>query len=63
MIWKAADQHDPPDINICDFGWEMVDNVPSPIRGDGSVVVLVLVLKESLRTKFKSWSWSWSLRL
>ena len=25
MIWKAADQHDLPDINICDFGWEMVD--------------------------------------
>ena len=26
-----------PDINICDFGWEMVDNVPSPIRGNGIV--------------------------
>ena len=33
MIWKAG----PPDINICDFGWEMVDNVPSPIRGNGIV--------------------------
>ena len=35
-LWKAADQHSPPDIDISNFGWEMKAGVLSP-----SVSILV----------------------
>ena len=29
-LWKAADQHSPPDIDITNFGWEMKAGILSP---------------------------------
>ena len=29
-LWKAADQHSPPDIDVSNFGWEMKAGVLSP---------------------------------
>jgi hypothetical protein len=31
--WKMADQQNPPTINIGDYGWLMVDNIPEPVMG------------------------------
>ena len=31
MLWKAADKDDDPVLNIADFGWEVLNNVPSPV--------------------------------
>ena len=33
ILWKAADQSAPPDVDITNYGWEMVDGVPSPQTG------------------------------
>ena len=35
-LWKAADQHSPPDIDISNFGWEMKAGVLSPCIDPGS---------------------------
>ena len=34
-LWKAADQHSPPDIDISNFGWEMKAGVLSPCIDHG----------------------------
>ena len=34
-LWKAADQHSPPDIDISNFGWEMKAGVLSPCIDPG----------------------------
>ena len=34
-LWKATDQHSPPDIDISNFGWEMKACVLSPCIDPG----------------------------
>ena len=34
-LWKAADQHSPPDIDFSNFGWEMKAGVLSPCIDHG----------------------------
>ena len=34
-LWKAADQHSPPDIDISNFGWEMKAGILSPCIDPG----------------------------
>ena len=34
-LWKAADQHSPPDIDSSNFGWEMKAGVLSPCINPG----------------------------
>ena len=34
-LWKAADQHSPPDIDVSNFGWEMKAGVLSPCIDPG----------------------------
>ena len=34
-LWKGADQHSPPDIDVSNFGWEMKADVPSPCIDPG----------------------------
>lgn len=31
MLWKAADQKQPPNVNVEDFGWVVKDGVPHPV--------------------------------
>ena len=33
LLWKAADQHSPPEdsVNITNFGWEFKDGIPIPV--------------------------------
>ena len=33
MLWKAADQHSPPEesVNITNLGWEFKDDIPIPV--------------------------------
>ena len=31
MLWKAADKQIAPAIVITDFGWEMLNSIPSPV--------------------------------
>jgi hypothetical protein len=33
MLWKAADQPEPPIVNISELGWNMIDGVPNPCTG------------------------------
>ncbi len=33
MIWKSADQRDPPDVDIATFGWEIRNGIPTPVTG------------------------------
>ena len=35
MFWKAADKQVAPAIVITDFGWEMLNNIPSPVIASG----------------------------
>ncbi len=37
MLWKASDKCSPPDVNISDFGWEIVGNIPTPRTGVSEV--------------------------
>ena len=30
MLWKAADQQGPPNVDITTFGWELTEGIPSP---------------------------------
>lgn len=31
MLWKAADQSQPPQVNVEDFGWKINDGLPHPV--------------------------------
>ena len=42
-LWKAADQHSPPDIDISNFGWEMKADVLSPCIDPGPTGPLALM--------------------
>ena len=35
MLWKAADKQVAPAIVITDFGWEMLNSIPSPVFASG----------------------------
>ena len=35
MLWKAADKQVAPAIVITDFGWEMLNSIPSPVIASG----------------------------
>ncbi|KAG0710359.1 hypothetical protein GWK47_002488 [Chionoecetes opilio] len=35
MLWKAADQNNDPKLNITEFGWEVINNVPTPEIASG----------------------------
>ena len=37
MLWKAADRDQPPNVCLCDFGWEMSAGTPSPVRASKPV--------------------------
>ncbi len=37
MIWKAADEDGPPEVNITAFGWNIIDNIPKPRTGMSEV--------------------------
>lgn len=37
MIWKAADQVEPPEVNISEFGWEVNNGAPQPRTGVSEV--------------------------
>jgi hypothetical protein len=37
MLWKASDQLEPPDVNISDFGWDIVNGIPNPRTGVSKV--------------------------
>ena len=30
MVWKAADQLEPPDLNIANLGWDVITGIPKP---------------------------------
>ena len=32
MLWKAADWNQPPNVDLCDYGWAMSAGTPSPVR-------------------------------
>lgn len=44
MLWKAADQKNPPEVDISDFGWNITAGVPIPHTGV-SVVAPVELMK------------------
>ena len=33
MLWKAADEVQPPYVSISEFGWDVIDGVPTPRTG------------------------------
>lgn len=37
MLWKSADQHEPPDVSsrITQFGWDFKDDIPIPVISHG----------------------------
>lgn len=35
MLWKAADQQDPPDVSIFQYGWELKEGIVSPCIDTG----------------------------
>ena len=35
MLWKAADQQGPPNVDITKFGWEVKEGIPSPCIATG----------------------------
>ena len=37
MTWRAADQTEPPRMDLSKFGWKMVDNILVPEYGSSSV--------------------------
>ncbi|MES9884700.1 MAG: hypothetical protein ABW185_27970 [Sedimenticola sp.] len=37
QIWKASDKLSPPDVNIADFGWEVINHTPTPRSGVSDV--------------------------
>ena len=37
MLWKAADQIEPPNANISQFGWDIIDGRPTPTTGVSEV--------------------------
>ena len=37
MLWKSADEKEPPIVDICAFGWEIKDGIPVPCTGVSEV--------------------------
>ena len=37
MLWKAVDRNQPPNVDLCDYGWEMSAGTPSPVRASKPV--------------------------
>ena len=37
MLWKAPDRNQPPNVCLCDYGWEMSAGTPSPVRANKHV--------------------------
>ena len=35
LLWKAADKQNAPSLCITEFGWEWLNDVPSPVTADG----------------------------
>ena len=33
MLWNAADQQQPANLNAEDYGWNIMDGVPHPVTG------------------------------
>ena len=36
ILWKAADQQGPPDVDMTHFGWKMKEGIPSPVFADAA---------------------------
>ena len=52
MLWKAADQQGPPQVDITQFGWDLKDGVPCPSFDSGppAPVGLIDVISCGCRT-------------
>ena len=54
LLWRAADQMEPPELDITQYGWKIQNNIPTPVSGVSAIAPRALLQCVACGCKSKS---------
>ena len=54
LLWRAADQMEPPELGITQYGWKIQNNIPTPVSGVSAIAPRALLQCVACGCKSKS---------